>query len=122
MESNEYRQPLWWDDACEFLSNDMFLGDKVRMFDDVKMVSRGKLFETIIRSIVGQQISVAAADSIWSRFVDLVGEVTPESILQREAEEIAGCGITRPKTSYILGLAKDSEDLLNFDWSRMMKR
>ena len=118
MVTNQHRQPLWWDDACEFLSKDLFLGDKVRMFDDAKMVSRGKLFETLIRSIVGQQISVAAADSIWARFVNLVGEVTPESILQREAEDISGCGITRPKTSYILGLAKDSEDLLNFDWSR----
>ena len=117
MEFSEARQPSWWEEACEFLSKDEYLGDKVRKFDDAIMVSRGRIFETLIRSIVGQQISVAAADSIWSRFVNLVGEITPESILNRTPEEIANCGITRPKTSYILGLAKDSEKLLNFDWN-----
>ena len=111
------REPEWWDEACRHLSKDEFLGEKVAKFDDVKMTSNGRVFETIIRSIIGQQISVAAADSIWNRFTQLVGNVEPNEILKQSFESIAGCGITRAKTSYIIGLAENSVDLLDFDWS-----
>ena len=99
------REPEWWDEACRHLSKDEFLGEKVAKFDDVKMTSNGRVFETIIRSIIGQQISVAAADSIWNRFTQLVGNVEPNEILKQSFESIAGCGITRAKTSYIIGLS-----------------
>ena len=65
---------------CRHLSKDEFLGEKVAKFDEVKMTSRGRVFETIIRSIIGQQISVAAADTIWNRFTQLVGNVEPNEI------------------------------------------
>ena len=97
------REPDWWDEACEHLSKDEFLGEKVAIFDDVKMTSNGRVFETLIRSIIGQQISVAAADSIWNRFTKLVGKVEPKEILMQSFDSIAGCGITRSKTSYIIG-------------------
>jgi len=111
------REPDWWDEACQHLSKDEFLGEKVAIFDDVKMTSNGRVFETLIRSIIGQQISVAAADSIWNRFTKLVGKVEPKEILMQSFDSIAGCGITRSKTSYIIGLAENSEELLDFDWS-----
>ena len=111
------REPEWWAEACKHLSKDEYLGEKVAIFDDVKMTSNGRVFETIIRSIIGQQISVAAADSIWNRFTQLVGKVEPKEILTQSFDAIAGCGITRPKTSYIIGLAENSEELLDFDWS-----
>ena len=111
------REPEWWGEACLHLSKDKYLGEKVAIFDDVKMTSNGRVFETIIRSIIGQQISVAAADSIWNRFAQLVGKVEPKEILTQSFDAIAGCGITRSKTSYIIGLAENSKELLDFDWS-----
>ena len=78
MDYDSSREPEWWDEACKHLSKDKYLGEKVAIFDDVKMTSNGRVFETIIRSIIGQQISVAAADSIWNRFTQLVGNVEPK--------------------------------------------
>ena len=47
----------------------------------------------------------------------MVGVVTPENVRKFSKEEIASCGITRPKSGYILGLANDAETLLNFPYS-----
>ena len=47
----------------------------------------------------------------------MVGIVTPENVRKFSKEEIASCGITRPKSGYILGLANDAENLLNFPYS-----
>ena len=75
------------------------------------------MFNTLIRSIVGQQISVIAAESIWNRFVNLVGDVKPDNVLKFSQKEIASCGITRPKSGYILGLALSSKELLEFPYN-----
>jgi len=72
-----------------------------------------------VRSIVGQQISVTAADAIWGRLVTHLGEVTPEAVLQTDQPSIAACGVTRPKASYINGLAENAEDLLDQPWTSM---
>ena len=47
----------------------------------------------------------------------MVGVVTPENVRKFSKEEIASCGITRPKSGYILGLANDAENLLNFPYT-----
>ena len=92
MDYDSFREPEWWHEACEYLSKDEFLGEKVAIFDDVKMTSNGRVFETIIRSIIGQQISVAAADSIWNRFTQLVGSVEPKEIQSIHLRVLLGVG------------------------------
>jgi DNA-3-methyladenine glycosylase II len=77
------------------------------------------LFQTTVRSIVGQQISVIASDAIWKRLVEMLGSVTPDNVMKFTQQEIAVCGLTRPKSSYIHGLAVNSELLLNQDWENM---
>ena len=67
-------------------------------------------------SSVNKSVFVAA-ESIWNRFETMVGVVTPENVRKFSKEEIASCGITRPKSGYILGLANDAENLLNFPYT-----
>ena len=113
------RQPTWWKDALTFLRQDGLLGPVVEAHGPDGISSRDNLFQCLVRSIVGQQISVLAADAIWGRLVDHLGSVTPEAVLASDQASIAACGLTRPKASYILGLAEQAESLLNQPWDDM---
>ena len=73
-------KPAWWQQAVNVLSKDELLGEVVQSYPGESLVGRGDLFSTLIRSIVGQQISVLAADAVWERLVSLVGEITPDSL------------------------------------------
>ena len=113
----EEGEPTWWNDALHHLINDTIMADCIKTYGTDGLKGRGDLFYTIVRSIIGQQISVIAAESIWNRFEAMVGSVTPDNVCKFTKEEIASCGITRPKSGYILGLAIDSELLLNYPYS-----
>ena len=110
-------EPSWWNEAITYFQDDEIMSACIETYGTDGLKGRGDLFYTIVRSIVGQQISVIAAESIWNRFETMVGQVSPEHVRQFTKEEIASCGITRPKSGYILGLANDSEELLNFPYS-----
>lgn len=113
------RAPAWWDEAHAFLLEDELLGPVVEQYGPDGITSRDDLFQTLVRSIVGQQISVLAADAIWGRLVDHLGEATPEAVLATDQTSIAACGVTRPKASYIYGLAENAAELLNQPWDEM---
>lgn len=113
----EEGEPIWWNDALQHFRNDAIMADCIKTYGTDGLKGRGDLFYTIVRSIIGQQISVIAAESIWNRFEAMVGSVTPDNVRNFTKEEIASCGITRPKSGYILGLAIDSELLLNYPYS-----
>jgi DNA-3-methyladenine glycosylase II len=70
----------------------------------VALVSRGDAFTTLARSIVGQQISVKAADAVWGRFCASCGEITPASVLRRRASTLRACGLSERKVEYIRDL------------------
>ena len=110
-------EPVWWNEALKHFAGDPIMSDCITTYGREGLQGRGDLFYTIVRSIIGQQISVIAAESIWNRFEAKVGSVTPENVLRFSKEEIASCGITRPKSGYILGLANASDELLNFPYS-----
>jgi len=110
-------EPSWWNEAITYFQDYEIMSACIETYGTDGLKGRGDLFYTIVRSIVGQQISVIAAESIWNRFETMVGQVTPEHVRKFTKEEIASCGITRPKSGYILGLAKDSQELLNFPYS-----
>ena len=113
------RAPTWWDEAHTFLLKDELLGPVVEQFGPDGITSRDDLFQTLVRSIVGQQISVLAADAIWGRVVNHLGEVTPDAVFATDQASIAACGVTRPKASYIYGLAENATELLNQPWEEM---
>mgnify|MGYP001566854940 CR=1 FL=1 len=69
-------------------------------------------FEHLVRSIVFQQLSGKAANTIYSRFMALLpkGKVTPETILKLSDEEIRGAGISGQKMGYIRDLSQKVKD------------
>jgi DNA-3-methyladenine glycosylase II len=68
-------------------------------------VSRGDPFQTLARSIVGQQISVRAAQVVWERVRTALVEVTPRAALEAGAARLFACGLSRRKVEYVLDLA-----------------
>ena len=113
--------PEWWDSAkLELANKDVLLKSLIEEFEEPRLSSRGDLFATLIKSIVGQQISVIAASAVWSRLFDLVGEVNPESILAKTHEELRQVGLSNRKVEYIVGIAEAwTEGLGESDWEQM---
>ena len=73
-------RPDWWDDATAHLSRDPLIGGIVKKYDGEGLSGRGELFQTLVRSIVGQQISVKAADAVHGRLEEMSGgKVTREA-------------------------------------------
>lgn len=68
------------------------------------LVSRGDVFTTLARAIVGQQISVKAAASVWGRFLAVVHPLSPERLAQCTAADLRTCGLSARKQEYLLGL------------------
>ena len=113
--------PEWWSSAkLELANKDVLLKSLIEEFEEPRLSSRGDLFATLIKSIVGQQISVIAASAVWSRLFDLVGEVNPESILAKTHEELRQVGLSNRKVEYIVGIAEAwTEGLSEIDWEQM---
>ena len=106
-------RPDWWGEATSLLSKDPLIGKIVRTFDGEGLSGRGEIFQTLVRSIVGQQISVKAADAVHGRLEEMSGgEVTREVIGSLSVDELLSCGLSRQKSQYILGIANDETPLL----------
>ena len=98
--------PEWWEAAKQVIStSDVLLKGVIEDFEEPSLSSRGNLFATLIKSIVGQQISVIAASAVWSRFCECVGEVDEESILAKSHQELSVVGLSHRKVEYIVGIA-----------------
>jgi DNA-3-methyladenine glycosylase II len=77
--------------------------------DRIGMIKREIIpdtFSALISSVIGQQISSKAAETVWNRFVNLLGKVTPETIASADPLVIQGCGMTLKKAHYIKGIAE----------------
>ncbi|HEX5804155.1 MAG TPA: DNA-3-methyladenine glycosylase [Azospira sp.] len=101
--------PDYWQQASRALARgDRPMAALVRRYRGMSLVSRGDAFGTLARSIVGQQISVKAADAVWLRFstaVAAAGAMSPAAVLAVGAEGLAGCGLSARKTEYLVDLA-----------------
>ncbi len=99
--------PAYWPAAALFLSRcDPVMAALVERFAGVGLQSRGDAFVTLARSIVGQQISVKAAEAVWGRFAARLGQVAPEAVLAVPEGELAACGLSRRKVEYVCDLAR----------------
>lgn len=79
------------------------------------------LFEALVSSIVSQQISNKAAVTVWKRFIDLIGEVRPETIIAEDVNNIQKCGMSFRKASYIKNIAESVySGVLNIDQLKHM--
>ena len=82
----------------------------MREHPKVFLARRGEPFLTLARAICGQQISVKAAQSVWNRVCDCVGDITPRNVLQRKRPQLRACGLSDRKTEYIADLAQHFAD------------
>ena len=106
--------PAYWDEACKHLSKrDRVMRKLIPQFGEGRLQSRGDAFTTLARSIVGQQISVKAAQSVWDRFAALVDGPTvrlaPTAVLALQATAIRAAGLSARKVEYLCDLAAHFE-------------
>jgi DNA-3-methyladenine glycosylase II len=98
--------PAYWQEACaDLMKRDRILRKIIPAYGPAHLASRGDPFVTLARSIVGQQISVKAAQSVWERVVDACPRLVPAQFLRAGQEKLAGCGLSKRKAEYILDLA-----------------
>jgi DNA-3-methyladenine glycosylase II len=98
--------PRYWKKACLALSTaDPVMARLIAEYGDTGLSSRGDPFNTLARSIVGQQISIKAADAVWARLEAELGSVTPEAAATAGAERLRGCGLSARKAGYVADLA-----------------
>jgi DNA-3-methyladenine glycosylase II len=104
-------KPEYWDRAKRSLAQrDPVMAAIIRRHPRVHLEPRGEPFHTLARAIVGQQISVKAAQSVWNRFSEVALEIVPERILQLKATQLRACGLSERKCEYISDLARRFAD------------
>ena len=114
--------PAYWQDACAHLAGrDRVLKRLIPRFGDTCLSSRGDAFVTLARSIVGQQISVKAAQSVWDRFAALPRRMTPAQVLKLKVDDMRAAGLSARKVEYLVDLALHFDDrrLHVDDWPGM---
>ena len=107
--------PEYWDDACRHLSKrDRVMKKLIPQFGEARLQSRGDAFTTLARSVVGQQISVKAAQSVWEKFVATMAVpatcVPHAAVLALSVEQMRGAGLSARKVEYLSDLAQHFEN------------
>ncbi|HYD76868.1 DNA-3-methyladenine glycosylase 2 family protein [Ramlibacter sp.] len=102
----EFARPGYWADACKHLSRkDRVMKRLIPQFGDACLQSRGDAFTTLARSIVGQQISVKAAQTVWDRFARLPRRMTAANVLKLKVDDMQAAGLSARKIEYLVDLA-----------------
>ena len=103
---NAQKTPAYWKRATlELGAADPVMAALILRYKGLTLSSRGDAFQTLARSIIGQQISVKAAQSVWERFAAAVGDMQPGRVLRLSVEELRGCGLSGQKVSYLRDLS-----------------
>ncbi len=116
-----------WDDACRHLARrDRVMRKLIPRCGDGRLASRGDAFTTLARSIVGQQISVKAAQSVWERLAKLAADpasawLRPTAVLDLDIPAIRAAGLSARKAEYLRDLAQhfDSGVVHVEQWQQM---
>jgi DNA-3-methyladenine glycosylase II len=103
--------PPYWDDACRHLGRrDRVMKKLIPRFGQARLACRGDAFTTLARSIVGQQISVKAAQSVWERFAEAAGgapmRLAPGAVQALPVPTLRAAGLSARKAEYLLDLAR----------------
>ncbi len=98
--------PSFWEEACKHLiKKDRVMKRLIPQFGDACLQTRGDAFVTLARSIVGQQISVKAAQTVWDRFAVLPRKITPSNVLKLKVDDMRAAGLSARKVEYLVDLA-----------------
>jgi DNA-3-methyladenine glycosylase II len=100
-------KPDYWDAATvQLMKRDRIMKKLIPKHPDIWLRTRGNPFVTLARSIVGQQISVKAAESVWQRFLLECGKrPTPASVQKSGVDQLRSAGLSARKAEYILDLS-----------------
>jgi DNA-3-methyladenine glycosylase II len=100
------RTPEYWEQATRDLAKrDAVLRGLIERYRGLALASRGDAFTTLARSIVGQQISVKAAQSVWDRLAAHVGEMSPAAVRRVRMPTLRRSGLSGQKAAYLKDLA-----------------
>jgi DNA-3-methyladenine glycosylase II len=114
--------PDYWMEACKHLvKKDRVMKRLIPQYPDTTLQSRGDAFSTLARSIVGQQISVKAAQTVWHRFEALLKQMTPTSVLKLKVDDMRAAGLSARKVEYLVDLSIhfDAGTVHVKDWQAM---
>ena len=100
--------PFYWYKAKNVLSKrDPILRRIINKFNKGYLTSRKDPFFSLCRTIIGQQISTKAADSIWLKFeIKCKKKIVPETVLKLTSSSLKSAGLSRQKITYLKNIAK----------------
>lgn len=101
-------KPHYWDDAvAELMERDRILRRIIPEHPEVHLASQGNPFLTLMRAVIGQQISVKAADAVWQRFeAACQPELSPANVLQLDPDTLRAAGLSKRKVEYVADIAR----------------
>lgn len=106
--------PDYWAQArTHLMKKDRVMKRLIPQFGDASLQTRGDAFVTLARSIVGQQISVKAAQTVWDRFIALAPALTPAEVLRLKIDDMRAAGLSARKVEYLVDLS------LHFDAGKL---
>lgn len=105
--AEQTEKPEWWDQAKKELSEaDPVMAQIIRANPEGFLATRGNPFETLLRSVIGQQISVKAAANIWERFAKACKEIKPEIITRKHRRTLRTAGLSERKIEYVFDICR----------------
>ena len=100
------KKPFFWEKAKkDLIKKDKKLGRIITNYPKDFLFSKSDPFYTLARSIVGQQISVKAAQAVWDRFENKIKKVNPQNTLNMHFMSLKACGLSRQKINYLKSLS-----------------
>ncbi len=99
--------PKYWNQAIQELAKgDRVMQSLIQQYEGAVLTSRGCAFTTLARSIIGQQISVKAAESVWQKVIGTIPNLNPRTIAAVEHEALRTCGLSGRKITYLQDLSR----------------
>ena len=99
--------PAYWNEATAALGErDAVLKQVIARYPALTPVPRVDPFMALARSIVGQQLSVRAAQTIWGRLAARLPDMSPEPLLRARRPALRACGLSAQKSDYLKDLAR----------------
>ena len=116
------KKPKYWNKALKYLSKkDRVMRELIKKYNDKVLTTRRNVFYSLCRSIIGQQISVAAADSVFKKFNEVCKKkINPKNVSKLKITQLKRCGLSRQKARGIKELSKKFIDK-SFDPSAIKK-
>ena len=116
------KPPVYWHKAKKILSRmDPVLGKIIKKYNKGFLTTRGNPFFSLCRTVIGQQISTKAADSIWLKFEKKCKKrITPNVVLKIPSRNLKSAGLSRQKIGYLKNIAKAFKNK-SFDVGKLKK-